>query len=115
VESTLQTERLWCELWVSLASLLRSYTAAYGLNQAEQAMVELGEERITVRVNNRWLSLNRNEAQLLWATESGAAGELQFTVHGRLKSPAGDEEEMDMQAEAWARDLMRDQKPEMPL
>ena len=106
--------RLYAELWVSLASLLRSYTAAHGLNQAEQAVVELGEERITVRVNQRWLNLERHEAQIQWARENGAAGSLQFTVHGGLESPAGDEEEMDMQAEAWARDLMRDQKPETP-
>ena len=30
------------ELWVSLASLLRSYTAAHGLNGNRQATVELG-------------------------------------------------------------------------
>ena len=29
------------ELWVSLASLLRSYTAAHGLNGNRQATVEL--------------------------------------------------------------------------
>ena len=44
-----ETARLYLELWVSLASLLRSYTAAHGLNGDRQATVELGEERITVR------------------------------------------------------------------
>ena len=38
-------ELLCMELWVSLASLLRSYTAAHGLNGNRQATVELGEER----------------------------------------------------------------------
>ena len=37
---------LYAELWVSLASLLRSYTAAHGLNRKQQATVELGEDDI---------------------------------------------------------------------
>jgi len=41
-------EKLYVELWVSLASLLRSYTAAHGLNGNRQATVELGEQRILV-------------------------------------------------------------------
>ena len=44
-----ETAQLYVELWVSLASLLRSYTAAHGLNGDRQATVELGEEQITVR------------------------------------------------------------------
>ena len=47
------------ELWVSLASLLRSYTAAHGLNGNRQATVELGEEQITVRHGNAWMELDR--------------------------------------------------------
>jgi hypothetical protein len=76
-------EQLYRELWVSLASLLRSYTAAHGLNGDRQATVELGEDRITVR-----------------------NGMLEFTEAGRLRSTAG-EEEMDIVAEAWAREMMR--------
>ena len=45
------------ELWVSLASLLRSYTAAHGLNGNRQATVELGEEQIMVRHGETWLDL----------------------------------------------------------
>ena len=51
-EATAMTKsgkQVYIELWVSLASLLRSYTAAHGLNGDRQATVELGEERITVR------------------------------------------------------------------
>ncbi len=40
-------DQVYVEFWVSLASLLRSYTAAHGLNGNRQATVELGEERIT--------------------------------------------------------------------
>jgi hypothetical protein len=107
-EMTYSTEELWRELWVSLASLLRSYTAAHGLNRSEQATVELGEEHIIVRVAGRWLELNRSHADVNWLREDGAKGTMQLTVDGRLQSPhTGSEEELDMQAEAWARELMQ--------
>ena len=100
-------DQLYPELWVSLASLLRSYTAAHGLNKNTQATVELGEEQITVRHGDEWLQLQRDGAQVRWKRESGATGLLEFTEAGRLKISEGDnEEEMDMVAEAWARELM---------
>jgi hypothetical protein len=101
-----EASNVWAELWVSLASLLRSYTAAHGLNRKEQATVELGEDRITVRAGTRWLELARQKAEVHWKREDGASGRMELTMDGRLKSDAG-EEEMDMQAEAWARELMR--------
>ena len=100
------TAQLWAELWVSLASLLRSYTAVHGLNRRDQATVELGEERITVRVSERWLRLDRNAANVSWSRENCANGAMSLTENGRLKSETG-EEELDMQAEAWARELTR--------
>lgn len=99
-------EQLFAELWVSLASLLRSYTAAHGLNGDRQATVELGEEQITVRQGNAWLDLRRNDAHIIWKRDDGRSGMLQMTEAGRLRGEAG-EEEMDMAAEAWARELMR--------
>lgn len=99
-------DRLYAELWVSLASLLRSYTAAHGLNGNRQATVELGEERITVRHGERWLDLKRNVATVIWQREDGTSGVLELTEAGRLKSSES-EEEMDLAAEAWARELMR--------
>jgi hypothetical protein len=96
---------LYVELWVSLASLLRSYTAAHGLNGNRQATVELGEERITVRHGDKWLDLARDRSAIRWQREDGRAGSLELTEHGRLKSDE-DEEEMDMVAERWARELM---------
>ena len=99
---------LYLELWVSLASLLRSYTAAHGLNGNRQATVELGEERITVRHGNAWLELGRQGAIIKWCREDGRSGVLELTEAGRLR--AGEhEEEMDMTAEAWARELMHEQ------
>jgi hypothetical protein len=99
-------EQLYVELWVSLASLLRSYTAAHGLNGNRQATVELGEEQITVRHADAWLDLKRNSAQVRWSRDDGRSGMLEITEAGRLRSETG-EEEMDMAAEAWARELMQ--------
>jgi hypothetical protein len=95
------------ELWVSLASLLRSYTAAHGLNGNRQATVELGEERILVRHGDGWLDLKRDGAKVTWQREDGKTGTLELTEAGTLRSETG-EEEMDMAAERWARDLMRE-------
>jgi hypothetical protein len=105
-------ERLYVELWVSLASLLRSYTAAHGLNGNRQATVELGENEITVRHAEKWLTLSRSGAKIAWTRENGSVGTLEFTQEGRLQfashQGAGKtEEELDMAAEAWARELMQ--------
>ena len=101
-----ETAQLYVELWVSLASLLRSYTAVHGLNGDRQATVELGKEQITVRHAEAWLDLKRNGAHVMWKRNDGRSGMLELMDNGRLRSTAG-EEEMDMAAEAWARELMR--------
>jgi hypothetical protein len=132
---TAGSAQLYVELWVSLASLLRSYTAAHGLNGKLQATVELGEERITVRHGDNWLALTRVGAEVNWLREDGSSGALEFTQAGTLRpvnpwspsardqghpdfeAPTGagldgaglqesGEEEMDMAAERWARELM---------
>jgi hypothetical protein len=101
------TAQLYGELWVSLASLLRSYTAAHGLNGKRQATVELGEEQILVRHGDNWLDLQRTGATVNWKREDGSAGKLEFTEHGGLRESGAGEEEMDMAAERWARELMQ--------
>lgn len=102
---------LWLELWTSLASVLRSYTAVHGLNRKEQATVELGPNQIIVRAGTRWLQLDRNETEIRWSREDLSHGNMRFTIEGRLKLQADDaddrEEEMDLQAELWARELMQ--------
>jgi hypothetical protein len=98
-------EQLYVELWVSLASLLRSYTAAHGLNGNRQASVELGKERITVRHADKWLDLARDGSHVRWSREDGSSGRMELTEAGGLRGDAG-EEEMDMVAERWARELM---------
>jgi hypothetical protein len=105
-----QPELVFGELWVSLASLLRSYTAAHGLNGNRQATVELGEEQITVRHGNAWMELVRRGPQISWRRENGQTGVLELMESGRLRDRAHSaEEEMDMVAEAWARELMHEQ------
>jgi cell division inhibitor SulA len=97
---------LYIELWASLASLLRSYTAAHGLHNNRQAAVEAGEERITVRHEAKWLRLGRNGAIVTWMREDSSSGKMEITEAGRLRNETG-EDEMDLIAEAWARELMR--------
>ena len=99
-------DRVYVELWVSLASLLRSYTAAHGLNGSRQATVELGEDKILVRHGDDWLDLTRSGATVIWLREDGRTGTLELTEAGTLRGQAS-EEEMDMAAEAWARELMK--------
>jgi len=99
-------DRVYVELWVSLASLLRSYTAAHGLNGNRQATVELGEDKILVRHGDDWLDLTRSGATVIWLREDGSTGTLELTEAGTLRGQAS-EEEMDMAAEAWARELMK--------
>jgi hypothetical protein len=103
-------EQLYVELWVSLASLLRSYTAAHGLNGNRQATIELGEERILVRHGDDWLDLKRSGPEVNWQRQDGRQGTLELTEHGRLRERGAGEEEMDMAAERWASELMREQK-----
>ncbi len=100
------TEKLWAELWASLASLLRSYTALHGLSGNRQASVEYDGERILVRHGEKWLDLRRDNATLTWDREDKSHGILEFTESGRLRSNSS-EEEMDLAAEAWARELMQ--------
>jgi hypothetical protein len=115
------SEGVYGELWVSLVSLLRSYTSLHGLNKSMQATVELGKERILVRHGEDWLDLDRSGATVTWLRKDGRGGTLEFTEAGRLRSrdprsqnrdrghpsSESDEEEMDMAAEQWARELMQ--------
>jgi hypothetical protein len=107
-------EHLWVEFWISLASMLRSYTAAHGLNGPKQATVELGEEQILVRHGDDWLDLLRRGPEVIWQRADGTTGKLEFTEHGTLRDVETREgdvtkiegEEMDLVAERWARELM---------
>jgi len=98
--------RIFAELWISLASLLRSYTAVHGLHDNRLANVAADEEEISVHHGEKWLRLERNLAIVTWTRENGSSGRMEISDSGRLRSGAS-EEEMDLAAEAWARELMR--------
>jgi hypothetical protein len=99
-------QRVYAELWISLASLLRSYTAVHGLHDNRLANVAADEEEISVHHGEKWLRLERNLAIVTWTRENGSSGRMEISDSGRLRSGAS-EEEMDLAAEAWARELMR--------
>ncbi len=105
-------EAIWGELWTSFASLLRSYTAAHGLSGNRQAMVELQEETVTVRHGAKWLRLQRDNAFVTWTRDNGSSGKFEFTEHGRVRNESG-EEELDLAAECWARELMQEPTTEL--
>ncbi|MGB0065413.1 MAG: transcriptional regulator [Terracidiphilus sp.] len=97
---------VYAELWISLASVLRSYTAAHGIHNNRHATVEATEQKIMARFEEKWLSLNREGAIVTWTRENGSSGSLVMSEAGQLRTETS-EEEMDMAAEAWARELMQ--------
>lgn len=105
IKTPVYNDALLAEIWLSLASLLRGYTALHGLEKKRVASVEQNETRITVRYAAKLLTLDRCGAHVIWARENGRGGTLQFTDHGSLSNGSG-EEAMDMAAERWARQLM---------
>jgi hypothetical protein len=110
-------ESLYAELWLSLASLLRSYTAVHGLHGKRKAHIAATEQTIIVRHREKWLRLERIHASITWTRENGKSGSVELTDHGHLRGPAG-EQAIDLAAEFWARELMTDctidQPPELP-
>jgi hypothetical protein len=96
---------VYAELWTSLASLLRSYTAAHGLHTGAAAQVEWDAAHILAQYRDKWLDLRREGARVAWMRENGKGGWLELTEGGHLRGADG-ENEMDMAAEAWARELM---------
>jgi hypothetical protein len=94
------------ELWSSFISLLRSYTAAHGLNGARQAVLEVSEDHVLVRAGERLLTVRFDGARGHWQRESGPATDFSLDEHARV-IVAGAVEEMDMVAERLAREIMR--------
>jgi hypothetical protein len=100
------------ELWSSFISLLRSYTAAHGLNGTRQAVLEVSEDHVLVRAGERLLTIRFDGERGSFARETGPATEFTIDEHGRVLQGSGPEgpaisEEMDMAAERLAREIMR--------
>jgi hypothetical protein len=94
------------EMWNSFVSLIRSYTAAHGLNGSRQAVLEVSEDHLLVRAGERLLTVRFDGDRGNFARESGQTTEFTLDEHGRLVI-AGEAEEMDMVAERLAREIMR--------
>ena len=97
---------LHTELWISLGSLLRSYAAAHGLHNNIHDVIEIDENRIVARHGKNWLELVRTDAEIVLRREDGSSELHHLTRAGRLRT-AETETELDMAAEAWARNLMQ--------
>jgi hypothetical protein len=100
------------ELWTSFISLIRSYTAAHGLNGTRQAVLEVSDDSLLVRAGERLLTIRFDGERGSFARETGPATQFTLDEHGRLALNSGSEgpgnpEEMDMVAERLAREIMR--------
>lgn len=100
------------ELWSSFASLIRSYTAAHGLNGTRQAVLEVSDGSLLVRAEERLLTVRFDGEHGSFTRESGGLTEFTLDEQGRLVLYGGPEmtgvpEEMDMVAERLAREIMR--------
>ena len=100
------------ELWASFVSLLRSYTAAHGLNGTRQAVLEVSEDHLLVRAGERLLTVRFAGGHGSFARETGPATAFTLDEHGRVVQAGGPDgpgnaEEMDMVAERLAREIMR--------
>jgi hypothetical protein len=94
------------ELWCSFVSLLRSYTAAHGLNGSRQAVLEVSDDRLLVRAGERLLTVQYDAERGSFVRETGGATPFTLDEHGRL-IVNGIVEEMDIVAERLAREIMR--------
>jgi hypothetical protein len=93
---------LFKELWISWASLLRSYAAAHGLSSNNFAVIEFGEDQIVLRFGSRWARFTHSEMQ------SSDGGTVSFALNedGSVTLD-GKMDEMDFAAERVTRELMQ--------
>ncbi len=91
------TDQLHRELWTSWASLLRSYAAVHSLGREQHAIVEVSDDRITVRYGLRWMQFTNTQ----FIDNAGTEHTFALTENGRARIDA-DEDEMDLYAERLA-------------
>jgi hypothetical protein len=95
------TATLHTELWISWASLLKSYAAAHGMSRTQQVVVEVGVDEIVVRFGNKWIRFTHEELQ----ASDGSRRSFALNEDGTV-SLDGKMEEMDFAAERVTRELM---------
>jgi hypothetical protein len=95
------TATLHTELWISWASLLRSYAAAHGLNSNQFAVIEFGDDEIILRIDSRWTRFTHSEQESSNGTRSTFAlnEDGTVTLNGKI-------EEIDFTAERITRELI---------
>ncbi len=94
--------QLHTELWTSWASLLRSYAAAHGLNASQHAVVEVSATEITLRVGPHWLRFTPVQVE----GDTQAPEPFHLNENGTVTLAGNPEEEMDLAAERFARELL---------
>ena len=72
------------ELWNSFVSLIRSYTAAHGLNGTRQAVLEVSVDSLLIRAGERLLTIRFDGERGSFTRETGPATEFTLDEHGRL-------------------------------
>ncbi len=102
--AAISSAQLHIELWTSWASLLRSYAAAHGLNAPQHAVIEVSPEAILLRVGSRWLRFTHTIAE---ASDSSRSP-FHLNENGTVTLADGREEEMDLTAERFARELLHE-------
>ena len=95
-------ESVRAELWISWASLLRSYAAAHGLNSNNFAVIEFGADEILVRFGSTWTRFTHNQQQ----SSDGATSAFALNEDGTVTLD-GKIDEMDFAAERITRELMQ--------
>lgn len=91
------------ELWTSWASLLRSYAAAHGLNAPQHAVIEVSSSEITLRVGPRWMRFKPTEVE----ESDQPLRPFRLNENGTVTVANNPEEEMDIAAERFAREMLR--------
>ncbi len=81
--------------------MLRVYAAAHGLTSAHHAVVEVGAEEIVLRVEKRWVRFTRDAM----TSSEGVTASFEIAEDGSV-SVGERTEEMDMAADAVARELL---------
>jgi len=92
---------LHTELWISWASLLRSYAAAHGLNSNQFAILEFGDNEILLRFGPKWTRFTHTEQE----SSSGLKSPFTLNEDGTT-TLNGKIEEIDFAAERITRELM---------
>ena len=99
---SIDNQALHRELWISWASLLRSYAAAHGLNSNNFAVIEFGEDEIVLRFGSKWIRFTHDQQQ----SSDGNTSSFALNEDGTVTLD-GKIDEMDFAAERITRELMQ--------